>query len=153
MKGIKTAAVCLVVSGLAALTIMTGMAQQSGQEMEKVRQEVRIEFEKSVLDRVWAAIERHKPVRTLETLNYPMYIYDTEIAEPFVPEGSRIGEVIEGPQIVTIDYFAGGSRVLVEYFRDGRVRKSVYDHESRKLMVNMNNEKYEVIDFGRSQAK
>ncbi|MDI3508683.1 MAG: hypothetical protein PWP48_1419 [Clostridiales bacterium] len=99
-----------------------------------------IQNEKKMTSQIFDCIAKQP---TLKVTERGMKTYDNESAKKFTPPNSEVSEVLMtnfGIPCISIDYDVDNIRVIVDYFKDGKVSKTVYDRESGYIVSNFNNE-------------
>ncbi|SHG14668.1 hypothetical protein SAMN05216225_101737 [Ornithinibacillus halophilus] len=120
---------------------------------------VDITQEKKEVNNVFKKIKSSNPN---QLLSKDIKIFDNNVASEFAPKNSTVTEVLYtdfGIPSISIDYTLGDSRVIVTYFEDGKVEKSILNRTSGYITENFNNEKKntfnrnDVITISRSKEQ
>ena len=76
--------------------------------------------------------------RPIEEVIPDVYTFNPTAAEGFAPEGSKILSVSRTENCILIDYKENGMRTIVEYYKDGKIRKTVRKNDT--IYMNFNDE-------------
>lgn len=122
---------------------------QNSKKNENAKNAKDISIEKMESKEIFNIVNKSMPNKVISHPDGDFEIYDNFLFLSFVPENSSIFEVLfyNGKEkYVTISYFLDKSYIVVTYYRDGSIRKTVDNPESNEVISNFNNEYIEIHD-------